>query len=323
MGQVPKCDLAILLNPLAGRGQGRDLVAGLHRRLLDAGGSCTIAVCTDRDHLRECALRHVGEGRVLAIGGGDGTIHAALSALPPGWETPLLLLPLGTENLLATHLGIRPDVEIIWRTLVAGRTAPFDVALANGRPVATVIGVGFDAQVVHRVAAERRGHITHMSYFWPIWRTFWESRFPPVRVTADGELLCDEPALVFVGNISRYAAGLRILRRARWDDGLLDLCIIRCRNQAALLERAVVTLMNRHIQRQWTTYKQVGSVCIESGEPLPVQCDGEAAGTLPLRVEVAPAAVRLLVPPGARVATPPIEETARFFRAEQEGAGSR
>lgn len=300
MPSVRKCDVAILLNPLAGRGQGRDLVAALRRRLLAAGCSCSVNLCADRDRLRDHALRHIGEGRVLAIGGGDGTVHTVLAALPPGWTTPLLLLPLGTENLLATHLGIRRDLELIWRTLIAGRVTPFDLALANGRPVATVIGVGFDAEVVRRVAAERRGHITHMSYFWPIWRAFWAYRFSPVRVVADGGRLCDEPALVFVGNIPRYAIGLRILRRARWDDGRLDLCIIRCRHRAALLERAVVTLMGRHVERRWTTYRQVRSVRIEADPPLAVQCDGEAAGTLPLTIRVAPAAVRLLLPPAGR-----------------------
>lgn len=290
--------MVILLNPVAGRGQGRDLIAGFRQRVLDAGGSCTVVLCADRDHLRESALRHMNDGPTLAIGGGDGTIHATLASLPPGSATPLLLVPLGTENLLATHLGILPDIESIWRTFAAGRTAPFDLAMVNGRPVAAVMSVGFDAEVVRRVAAERRGHITYLDYFWPIWRTFWQYRFPAIRVTADGELLCDEPALAFVGNISRYAVGMQILRRARWDDGLLDLCIMRCGHHGSLLERAALTLLNRHIERSWVTYRQVRSVRIESDEPLAVQCDGESAGMLPVEIEVAPAAVQFLVPPG-------------------------
>ena len=47
----------------------------------------------------------------------------------------------------------------------------------------------------------RCGHITYLDYVGPFFETFFKYRFPAVRVVADGEEVCNEPALVFVGNI--------------------------------------------------------------------------------------------------------------------------
>ena len=47
---------------------------------------------------------------LLVVGGGDGTISAAASALA-GSKTALGILPLGTLNHFARDLGIPTDIE--------------------------------------------------------------------------------------------------------------------------------------------------------------------------------------------------------------------
>lgn len=290
--------VAMIVNPVAGSGEARDVLTGLRERLLDAGHPCDTFVSESADDLERLVALHATGDTIIAVAGGDGTIHTALRGLL-GKPNPLLIIPLGTENLLATQLGIYPDPESIWRTLTEGRQSPFDLALINGRPFATVVGAGFDAEVVARLTRDRRGHISYFDYFWPLWRTFWQYRFPSVRVIADGQMICDEPALVFVGNISRYATGLQILRHARWDDGLLDLCVMRCGHQGPLLEHAFWTLLNWHVEHPLVTYKQVRRVRIEADQPLPLQCDGDPAGELPAEIEVLPAAINVMVSPDA------------------------
>lgn len=290
-------DVTIIVNPVAGCGRARELVQGFRRRLARAGHRARVLIGTDPAALAAHVREQARSGRRLVIGGGDGTIRAALRGIVPGSAPPLMILPLGTENLLARQLGIVPELDALWSTFDAGRAAPFDLALVDGQPVATVIGAGFDAEVVARTSAGRRGHISYLDYFWPLWRTFWDYRFPAIRVIADGEELCNEPALVFVGNIPRYAIGLQILRQARWDDGLLDLCIMRCSHQGPLLNHVFWTVLNWHVEHPWVTYRQVRHVRLESQADLPIQCDGDPAGRLPVEIAVAPAAVRFLLPP--------------------------
>lgn len=288
--------VCLIVNPVAGSGYGRELIAQFRDRLRDEGHHCDVHVGDGPDDFQR-RVEHAANGEtIIAAAGGDGTVRVALKGLI-GRSNPLLLVPLGTENLLARQLGIQTSIDSVWETFNARHVCDFDLAMLNDRPFATIVGVGFDAEVVARLTRGRQGHITHLDYFWPLWRTFWQYRFPPIRVLADGREVCNEPALVFVGNIPRYAIGLQILRDARWDDGKLDLCIMRCRHQGPLLEHAFWTILNSHVEHRLVSYHQVRHVRLEALSKLPLQCDGDPAGDLPAEIRVLPAAVRLLLPP--------------------------
>ena len=148
-----------------------------------------------------------------------------------GTDKPMLIMPCGTENLLASELGFDEKAETLIKVFEEGYIRPLDLGKADGRCFTSIAGFGFDGDVVKRVNELRHGHIHHLDYFYPIWRTFWDYKFPPIKVVCDGEEIFDGQGLVFVGNISRYAIGLQILHYADYGDGLLDVCIYKCASQ--------------------------------------------------------------------------------------------
>ena len=242
---------------------------------------------------RKCVER---AAELVAVVGGDGTVAEVANGLAYS-KIPLLIVPAGTENIIATELGISNNTAQLDMLLSKGKTHPVDMGRVNGKYFLAILGAGFDAEVVHRVHRNRQGHISHLSYFWPIWRTFWEYRFPAIRVTADDELICDGPALVFVGNMARYAAGLRILRDACFDDGLLDLCVYPCRRQLRLMLHSANTMLKIHPERRSVTYRHCRNIEISSSDPsVRMQVDGDPAGHLPAKIKVCPGALSLLLP---------------------------
>lgn len=241
---------------------------------------------------------------VVALGG-DGTVAEVANGLAYS-QVPLLVVPAGTENIIAQELGVANDSNH-WRSLLSqGKPHAVDMGRVNGRHFLAVMGVGFDADVVHRVHNERSGYISHLNYFWPIWRTFWEYRFPVIKVEADGEQVHEGPGLAFVGNMARYAMGLRILRDAVFDDGLLDLCVYPCRWQGGLLLHSATTVAQIHRERRSVIYRQCRSVSISSqAEHMRLEVDGDPFGHLPAKIEVCPGALRVLMMPGSDEATRP------------------
>ena len=242
--------------------------------------------------------RQAGKGSadLVAVVGGDGTVAEVANGLAHS-NTPLLIVPAGTENIIATELGLSNAAAQMDLLLKQGRNHPVDMGCVNGRYFLAILGAGFDAEVVHRVHRTRQGHISHLSYFWPIWRTLWEHKFPALRVTADGEELFDAPGLVFVGNTARYATGLRILRDAKFDDGLLDLCVYPCSGQLRLILHSLNTTLRIHPERRSVIYRRCRNIEISSSVPsVPVQVDGDPGGTLPAKIEVHPGALNLLLP---------------------------
>lgn len=286
----------LIVNPRSGYGGQRQLLADMSAALRDV--NLQVVEYTTRaphDATRYARTITTPNTAVIVLGG-DGTVNEVASGLA-GADVPILPCPAGTENLLAKELRIPGDPHHIVDVLLNGRVVDCDVGAINGENFLLIIGIGFDGEVVRRLAAVRTGHISHLSYFWPLWRTFWEHDFPRMRITVEQEVVFDDFGLAFVGNISRYAVGLRICRDARYDDGLLDLVVFSCREQTALMLHAAHTLLRLHPLRGDVIYRRVRGVRIETDRPVPSQVDGDAGPNTPLDISVAPWRVKLLIPP--------------------------
>jgi diacylglycerol kinase (ATP) len=286
----------VIANPHSGYGGSEELLG----ELLTEANLAGIQLNVYRTRAPEDATRYAREIReqtdAIVVWGGDGTVNEVVNALA-GTDVPLLACPVGTENLLAKELRVPSEPRKIIQVLQAGRAIECDIGEINGRNFMLIIGIGFDGEVVRRLAGTRTGHISHLSYFWPIWRTFWEHDFPRLRVVADGEEIFDDYGLAFVGNISRYAVGLRICRDAEFDDGLLDMVIFSARAQTHLVLHAAWTLLRMHPLKGNVCYRRFRRARIETDTPVPSQIDGDVGPPTPLEVSVADRRVRLLVPP--------------------------
>ncbi len=287
----------MIINPKAGSARGWPRCQQLEASLSRVGYEVSVRPSQYAGHAHQLALQAKDAADLVAVVGGDGTVAEVANGLAYS-RAPLLIVPTGTENIIANELGLSNVSRRLEDLLRHGQPHPVDLGCVNGRYFLAILGAGFDADVIERVHNKRSGHITHLSYFWPIWRTFWEYRFPAVRIEADGELVYEGPALAFVGNTARYAVGLRILRDACFDDGLLDLCVYPCHWQGHLLLHSLTTLLQVHPERQSVIYRRCRNIVISSsGQPLRMQIDGDPGGLLPARVEVCPGALHVLMWP--------------------------
>ncbi|MFW6062277.1 MAG: diacylglycerol/lipid kinase family protein [Planctomycetota bacterium] len=285
----------LLINPRSGYGGRKQLIHDLRGQIRRQGlplvDYVTRAPADATRYVRQVA----DEAAAVVVWGGDGTINEVANGLE-GKRVPILACPAGTENLLASQVKIPAEPDRIAEILRAGRTVYCDVARMNQRHFLMIAGIGFDGEVVRRLSTQRRGHSSHLAYFWPIWRTLWEHHFPPMRIIADGESIFDGPGLAFVGNIPRYAVGLRIARDAAPDDGLLDLVVFRCRTRRGLVCHSAWTTLRRHVGRPGVLYRQVREVRIETPEPVPTQADGDMAPSTPVSIGLCSERIQLLVP---------------------------
>jgi YegS/Rv2252/BmrU family lipid kinase len=285
----------LIINPRSGYGGHRQLLVDLRTEARAAGLNWVEYTTSAPDDATRYVRSIVADSAGVVVWGGDGTVREVASALA-GSSVPVLPCPAGTENLLAKELRIPGSPRGISEVLRTGPVVDCDVGKVNDRMFLLIIGVGFDGEVVRRLAAVRTGHISHLSYFWPLWRTFWEHDFPRLRVACDeGEIFHDR-GLAFVGNISRYGVGLRICRDAVYNDGLLDLVVFTCREQTHLVLHAAWTLLRMHPLKGDVIYRRLKHIRIETEEPAPSQMDGDVGPDTPLDISICPAKLKLIVP---------------------------
>jgi diacylglycerol kinase family enzyme len=110
-----------------------------------------------RGHATELIAAAVGQAfDVVVAFGGDGTVNEVANGLA-GTETPLTVLPGGSNNVFCKMLGIPNDLVDATEHLLglADRWDPraVDLGRINGRWFTFAAGVGLDASVVERVDA--------------------------------------------------------------------------------------------------------------------------------------------------------------------------
>ena len=296
--------IAYIVNPKSGATSSKLTGRRFEQYLVKRGFDVRISMTTSLENACELATDAAVEYdcAMVVVVGGDGTVREVAHGLE-GSDKPLLIVPHGTENLLANELGFDETLKTIIRTFEAEYIRPLDLGSANGRCFTSIAGFGFDGEVVKRVSEQRAGHIDYFDYFWPIWRTFWNYKFGPMKVEVDGEEIFDGPGLVFVGNISRYAVGLQVLHYADFGDGLLDVCVYKCASQLHLVKHSVMTVLKQHADAGDVIYRQGQNIRVSSKiNSIMTEIDGDPGPALPVQIEVIPQAVNCIVPEGAKPA---------------------
>jgi len=296
--------IAYIVNPKSGASSSKLTGRQFQQYLVEKGFDVKVSLTTCLEHACELATDAAVDYdcAMVVVVGGDGTVREVTHGLE-GSDKTLLVVPCGTENLLANELGFDEKLKTLVRVFEAGYIRPLDLGSANGKCFTSIAGFGFDGEVVRRVSQQRKGHIDYFDYFQPIWRTFWDYKFDAMRVEVDGEEIFDGHGLVFVGNISRYAAGLQILHYADFGDGLLDVCVYKCVSQLRLLKHSVMTVLKQHAGSGDVIYRQGEDISVSSeAADIKTEIDGDPGPALPVQISVIPQAVNVMVPEGAKPA---------------------
>jgi YegS/Rv2252/BmrU family lipid kinase len=294
----------LVANPRAGRVGGARAVARLTARLEAAGlevhplllPSSAAALQALRAALREASP----ENTRVVVAGGDGTLNALLPALV-GSGIPVALLPMGTLNVLARDLGVPLRWEEAIALATTGQPHRVDVGVANGRLFADMVGIGYDAAIVHGIVpAGGKSRLHYPHYCARALQLLGGYRPRRLRLIADGERFEADAWMAVIANTTHYAYHWRVSPYAVPDDGLLDLCLFRSRSSLRMVGQTLALLGHRHAHLRGVAHLRARSFRLACDPPLPLQTDGDAAGWSPLEVSLLPQALCVLVPALAR-----------------------
>lgn len=251
------------------------------------------------DHMGRLIREHARRVDAVVVGGGDGTINAALPhVLEAG--LPLGVLPLGTANDFARTLGIPADLESACAIIAAQATRRIDVGWANDRPFLNAAGIGMSTRLTVALSSNTKRRLGGLSYPAAVMQTFRD--FRPFRArlkTPDGTRRIHSIQIT-VGNGVYYGGGTPVAEDSAIDDGRLDLYSVRPQPLGRLL--AVAFAVRFGAQRQLpdgilTASGQTFEVT--TARRMRVNLDGEPLLHTPVRFTVDPGRLDVLAPPPA------------------------
>jgi len=290
----------VVLNPMAGSCTADDVRTALERHFgerieLDiyetTGGDDEDVVATVREAVAK------GFDLIVAAGG-DGTVSDVGEGLIAS-NVPMGIVPVGTANVFARELGLPLTLDDAC-ALLAGQHAisSVDAMKARDKYFVLQIGIGLDSLMIRDTEREAKRRFGRAAYVWTALTRL--VGYQPVRFTivVDGKRLRPRASQVLIAN-----GGVLGIAPFRWgpnicpDDGRIDVCIVSARtalDYLGLIWHTVLGQQRRDRNVRYLTATE--SILINADQSLPVQADGEILGETPIRIEVVPAAVSVIVP---------------------------
>jgi YegS/Rv2252/BmrU family lipid kinase len=292
--------VTVLLNRGGGAVAADPKIAGkVADALATAGVDAEIELIDGGDCAARCrAIAERGDD-LLVVGGGDGTVSAAASALV-GTETLLGILPLGTLNHFARDLGLPHKLEEAATLIASRRERRVDVAQMNERIFINNSAIGlYPLMVVDRDLQRRRlGRSKRLAMLVASLRTL--TRFGHQRLTLtvnDRQARVDTP-LLFVGN-NDYRLDLGAPgRRESLEDGQLYVLVMRRKTRIGFIAASIRTLFNRTRRDDMVQLESVERLRVDSRRrQLVVSLDGEVVhAEPPLDYKIRKKALRVIAP---------------------------
>jgi diacylglycerol kinase family enzyme len=293
-------------------------------RALSSDLKVDVAETAHRGHARQLAAQARADGvDVVVTLGGDGTVNEAANGLldggPGGSGPALAVVPGGSTNVFARALGrSRDPVEAIGEildSLRAGRVRPVSLGSASAltadgwtepRWFAFAAGMGFDADVISRVEAQRaRGRRSSGAlYVRAAVNAFLlgrDRRRPPMTLTLPGQPPVDGLFLTLVSNVSPWSyLGARAIdpNPDASLDGGLDVFAMGRVGAVRMLHHVRQTMADRPDARGRGVHRwhDLAELELTSSRPQGWQLDGDHLGNATgLRVRSAPEALRVVV----------------------------
>jgi len=236
-----------------------------------------------------------GQVDAVVVGGGDGSLNAALPGLL-STGLPLGVLPLGTANDFARTLAIPADPGAAARVIAAGAVRRADVGVVNGLPFLNVASLGLSGDLARRLTGAGKRRWGRLSYLTAALQVLAGARPFRAVLVAQGAAVRVKTYQIAVGNGRYYGGGLPVRHDARVDDGRLDLYSLEFKAAWRLLPAALA--LRRGRQGAWREVRDISCIRfqVRTRRARPVNLDGELLTSTPARFEILPGALAVFAP---------------------------
>ena len=290
----------LISNPRTGRYNSRRIpIEHIASLLRSRGVEVDLRPTTAPHDATEIAARAARNGSSeIIVAGGDGTINEVIQGLA-GTKARLGIIPRGTANVLARELGLPLDEQEAAEIAAQGKSRRIHLGLAIdetnnvSRHFALMAGIGLDASIVRHVRPRLKKRIGKGA-FWISGLSHLASWSPhPFKLEIDGRKYT--ATFAAIGKAPRYGGDLAITPEARLDEPEFEVCMIATSNRFRYL-RLLSYAIRAGMPRDNPAVRFVKTNKVLARGDAPVQIDGELIGSLPMRFEIAPHSLEVIVP---------------------------
>lgn len=244
----------------------------------------------------------------IAVLGGDGIINEAANALAYT-NIPLGIIPFGTGNSFAKDNSIPLSIKGSIKLFNSSNIKVVDLGKIefdkSYKYFIMMCSCGFDVKALSEISINIKRRLKIFTYIYYGIRAFLFYKPVKLNVRVEEENLSCEGYFCIISNIKSYGDPLvKIAPSASIDDGLLDICVFRSKEKLSFLRYVIGVFVKKHVIFKDVVYFQTKNevkIDIDNQERKEsinpkVQLDGDVIASIPVKVKVAPKALRIFLP---------------------------
>ncbi|HOM01982.1 MAG TPA: YegS/Rv2252/BmrU family lipid kinase [Acetivibrio sp.] len=237
-----------------------------------------------------------GSYKFVISSGGDGTLNFICNILMKNnLSMPMGIIPSGTCNDFASILDIPTSVEECVNIILNGRTVDVDVGVVDEKTyfLSSCAG-GVFVDVSFSTDGELKKNLGALAYYLKALSEM--ATMKPFRVTIETEKeVFEDDILLFCILNGKQAGGFHNLMDAVYDDGLMDIVVIKdCRKIE--LPAIFYKVISNELQNDKNVVTIRTDRCaIKSSKEIILSIDGEKGPTLPVEVRFINKALKVFV----------------------------
>ncbi|QEK11919.1 YegS/Rv2252/BmrU family lipid kinase [Crassaminicella thermophila] len=253
------------------------------------------------DAFEEVKSIKMGEYDCIIAVGGDGTVHEVINGVMIGNnKIPIAILPAGTVNDFAKFMNIPTDVKGFCNMIKKNQRKKIDLGKVGDRYFINVLAGGLLTDVGYKVSPDLKTVLGKYAYYVEGMKEIPKQMFKSISLEIDSEEFTgEEDIFMFIVTNTPSVGGFKkIAPKAKIDDGLLDICIIKKSDIPEFLSLFFHTMKGEHIYHPKVLYFQTSEIKLKCKKDVKIDLDvdGEQGGKLPATIEVIPKAIDMIVP---------------------------
>ncbi|WP_262711556.1 diacylglycerol/lipid kinase family protein [Dyadobacter luticola] len=284
-----------ILNPNSGTSIGKKpgfVKSTIETVARQSGHQAKIIFTEERAHATTLVAENlkIEEWKAIVAVGGDGTVNEIAQPLV-GLDTPIGILPMGSGNGLARHLGLPLTLPAALKRLFEGTVTTIDSAQLNDIPFFCTAGMGFDAYVGHLFSQQsERGLATYVNVSF---KSYWS--YKPQSFRLNGSDI-NAFSLSFA-NAGQFGNNAWIAPAASLQDGFLDVVTISPFPKWYGTSLAYQLFTRQMKASQFISYQTVKEAFVETETPPMIHYDGEPLqlDTNKITVKIRPHSLKVII----------------------------
>ncbi|MEI6857241.1 YegS/Rv2252/BmrU family lipid kinase [Psychrilyobacter sp.] len=221
----------------------------------------------------------------LLLAGGDGSVSDSINMMKKKKiDLPVGILPTGTANDFAKCLGIPSSLKEACEQIITSEVKKIDLGYVNGKFFINVLSFGLFTEVSQNTPTNQKNTMGKLAYYINGIKEL--PKFKKLKIFVEGKeyFYVGDAFLVFIFN-GRTAGNINIAYKAKLDDGMLDVIIVKA-DLVHTTKSFLNFLIRNHLEDSdnGISYFRTNNVRIDCAEELRTDIDGEKGPEFPLHI---------------------------------------